>query len=202
MLLIQLRFRFDSEWATELLSLVKSDGTIDQSTLCKTPSTTPPVQPSVSEPTQTSAATPPQATCTVPADLGLLGCGATKDALKLLTSHLTTRSQLTKAIGHCKALVGFRGLLWKVNLCGDSECNTSQYAFHQLFATAYYRLTSLGLSKSWPGNSWAVTGPVVRPHDSKSVGQVTGTEPIYAEETDAVLAERAHSWSLLRPAQD
>jgi hypothetical protein len=51
-------------------------------------------------------------------------------------------------------------LLWKVNLCTPASCDDlmGQWAFSQLFATAYYKMTSLGLPEDWIGHSRSLTG--------------------------------------------
>jgi hypothetical protein len=92
-------------------------------------------------------------------DVKLLTTRQTFNQLYLLSQNIPNPAQLAAAVAQFAGLDGYaNGILWGVNLCGLGDCDPSQWSFHHLFATSYYRLTSLGLPKEWRGHLPAYTG--------------------------------------------
>jgi hypothetical protein len=92
-------------------------------------------------------------------DVKLLTTRQTFNQLYLLSQNIPNPAQLTTAVAQFAGLDGYAsGIFWGVNSCGPGDCDPSQWSFHHMFATSYYRLTSLGLSKDWRGYLPAYTG--------------------------------------------
>ena len=129
--------RFDNEWATQALNFNSNTGK-----KCTFPGKFP---------------DDAQARCTAPFDIELANRRDTGPMLQLLAWNTNSRTELTKRIVTTQGPYGYGGgVLWKVNLCGKrSQCRRDQWSYFQMFATSYFRLTSLGLPKGWVGNTFS-----------------------------------------------
>eukprot|EP00878_Enallax_costatus_P001391 GHUV01001541.1.p1 GENE.GHUV01001541.1~~GHUV01001541.1.p1 ORF type:complete len:451 (+),score=28.61 GHUV01001541.1:196-1548(+) len=124
---------FDNNWASEVLNANKNTDNV-----CTFPGKFP---------------DDAQARCTAPFDLELAGRQDTGPMMDLLAGNTNSRTELTKRIVQTQGPYGYGGgPLWRVNLCGKrAPCRRDQFSYFHMFATSYFRLTSLGLPKGWDG---------------------------------------------------
>lgn len=81
----------------------------------------------------------------------LLSSPATKRVLQVLAWNTNSSRELARAV----ATVGgpFSNVLWSASVCTAETCDPDQSSFNALFASAYFRMCSLGMPGTRPSYS-------------------------------------------------
>lgn len=127
-----------------------------------------------------NAALAPRPQCKPPMDTLLLSVPKTRAFVQLTTSRVNSRRELLQAVDEladATQLTGWGGLLWSTNLCTEETCSERQWAFNNLYASSYFRMSDLGVERNDPRRASQAAEEAIAAGDAAGAGSALGAEP-------------------------